>query len=67
MNREFKSDLIRTNQKTKECYHELNDHMYTVRDKKLIGVRNDKLNRAFLLLDLAICEMNEALGKNRSD
>jgi len=63
MKRVTKTRLNRISRALKVQYHALSD--------VLVGednsYRTDKAKNAFLLLDLAICELNEIQGRNRSD
>ncbi len=67
MKRKIKQDLLRLNEELKEQYHELSRILVMGNDERGTDVRTDKLKAAFVLMDLAICEVNEVLGRNRSD
>ena len=66
MKRAGRNKLERLVHRMKQDYHELSD-LLVDDDFMRSGVRGDKLKAAFTLQDLAICEINEVLGKPRSD
>ncbi len=66
MKRATRMAITHIGQDTKMQYHKLSG-VLMLDPKELNGVRTDKLRAAFVLLDLAICEIDEVIGRKRSD
>lgn len=66
MNRKRKTQLTHLLNSMKKDYHELSEVLC---DDEFMasGIRGDKLRTVFTLQDLAVSELNEVLGKVRSD
>ena len=67
MKRKLKTELNHINEQNKNSYHRLSEILTQHRDRTDPDLNCNRVSTAFMALDIAISEINEAIGKGRHD